>query len=207
MIVGILTGGLASGKTQTYLKLAGEKWLCFVPTPDNDNEDFAATPWADAKEFAQGLAAPREALAVANGGKLRLVMRLGESEEILKWFVDAGTSWEGWTFGFDDFPQLFVDVTDARNFAHFAAGIRHRHCKVLVTTQRIHGLVPPFVRIIADTVYQMGPMYAREEARALYQLNTGRDRNFNEFYARITQNKDYEAFPVRELAPKVHHDS
>lgn len=205
MLVTIIVAAPGQGKTELFMKLAGEKCLCFVPTPAQANPKFAAWPWAEALEFAQGLPESRRQLAESYG-KLRLVLKMDKAEEVLPWFVAAGEIWKGWTFGFDDFPQLFTDVPSARQFAAFSAGIRHRGCNIIVTTQRIHGLIPRFVRSCSDIVYQVGPVYAREDGKDLYELSSGKDTNFDQFYSRISTTPKYGVFPVRELDIEVHND-
>lgn len=194
-LVTLITAPPTQGKTECAVDLVGkDKCVAFVPAAANKNKKFAAWPWQWADHYASGPVSARQVLTP----KVRLVLLPGQFPEILPWFmVDE---WAGWTFMFDDLPQMVEGPTDLRAVKAFTAGIRHRDGSMIITSQRLQGEVPPFVRTCADTVYQIGPVYSREEAGVLYRLSSGKDRTFNEFYDRISEVKRYERFPVRDIA-------
>jgi len=194
-LITLITAAPTQGKTECAMELIGkDKCIAFVPAAANKNKKFAAWPWQWAEQYARGPAAPRQVLT----DQVRLVLLPGQFPDVLPWFMN--NEWQNWTFLFDDLPQMVDGQVDLRAFKAFIAGIRHRDGSIVVTSQRLQGEIPPFVRTCTDVIYQIGPIYSREEAGILYRLSSGKDRTFNEFYERISNAKRYEKFPVRDIA-------
>jgi hypothetical protein len=192
-LITLVCAAPGAGKTELTMDLVGKaKCIAFVPSSKNKNKRFNVWSWQWAEKYAQGPAAVRQVLT----DQVRLVMMPGQASTVLPYFMTA--EWEDWVFVFDDYPQIFVDWADHKAFVMFVAGIRHRDGSIIVTSQSLLGMVPKYVRTCSDVIVQVGPVWGREEARSLYELNTGQFRNFNEFYKQISSSKRYEKFPVRQ---------
>lgn len=199
-LITLLTAAPNQGKTYTALELVGDrKCVFFVPSAWNKNEKFQEWQWATAEKFAEGQIWWKQTMLdlPPYNNHIRLVMLPGQAEDVLPWFEDE--KWAGWVFGFDDFPQLLPNSKDHTAFSSFVAGIRHRDGEIIVTTQRLHGQVPPLVRGMADTIIQLGPLYSTEESDILYRLSDGMDRTSAEFYERISSTPRYGRFYVRNF--------
>jgi len=190
-LITILTAEPRKGKTQAALGLVGPRAVFFVPSALNANPLVNKIPWAYARDVV-GVDVPK---FQKKHPKARLVLEIGESQ-LLEHF--KGPDWAGYTFVFDDFPQLLPLAEDGRNFLSFIAGIRHREGTVIVTTQRIAGVMPRISRVLADTIIQVGPLMAQDESDVLYVMGgSGAYRTKKEFYQAISTNPDYELFYVK----------
>lgn len=191
-LIQILTAAPKAGKTQAALALAGARAVFFVPSPQNANPDFNALPW----EYARNLKPAMVAGFQTKYPVSRLVLGPNEWSKVSPVFM--ADAWTGYTFIFDDFPVLFPYARDAGLFAEFAAGIRHRDGRIIVTTQRISGILPPLVRALSDEITQVGPLIARDEARNLYVMGgSATFATYEEFYQAISRNKKYSLFSVK----------
>lgn len=191
-LITLLTAPPENGKTTVALRrLKTRSAIFFVPTALNKNAGLAAIPWANFADLtAENLAALAE-----KGQAFRIVTtdadapRLGE-------FIDP--RWAGWAFVFDDLPQMFYTKQSLTHLARFVAGIRHRDGQIIITTQRIKGVIPPFIQINADEITQVGPLLPMEEARILYYMGgSSRYATFKEFYRAIVTNPQYNEFHIK----------
>ncbi len=188
----ILTAEPNAGKTTVALALAGRSravWL--VPTHINKNKGLKVIPWQFLNKVPNRLLLP----TVKKFGQVRFVID-DENAELITQFM--APSFNGLTFIFDDMPAVFFSKRAQTIFAKFASGIRHREGRIIITTQRIKGVISPFARAMADEIIQVGPLVAEDEARALYTMGGGaKYAKFNDFYAEIRKNKKYHAFKIK----------
>ena len=190
-LIHLLTAQPKAGKTEAALGLAGPRAIFFVPSPRNANPKFSAIPWAWCKDLG------REKVAAFQKAhkRARLVLMPHESQ-LLTLFM--GPEWEGYTFVFDDFPQLFPTGKAVNDFVMFACGVRHRDGEVIVCTQRIAGVLPPLVRALADQITQVGPLVSQEEAKTLYTMGASAQfPRLQDFYLVISKNPPYKQFPIK----------
>lgn len=191
-LIHLLTAQPKAGKTQAALSLAGERVLIFVPSAQNANPKLTEIPYLRAEDFHNlDLEKFQE-----KHPKARVIIGIGRAELIQSF---TGPEWEGYTFIFDDLPVLFPYQKDAKIFAEFSAGIRHRQGQVIVTTQYIRGVATPLMRAISDQITQVGPLIAEDEARILYQMGaSAKYPTFKAFYKAVQNNPKYKLFPIKE---------
>lgn len=195
--MGLITCIIASpgqGKTQTLMRLVGKRpCIYFVSSAANKNQDFQKIAWGWGNEYVGGDPQVRQAMA----NQVRLVMLPEEAPDLLPYFTTD--EWKDWCFAFDDYTTLFDGPYEMRSFKKFVASVRHRDGEIFLTNYRLQGEVVPYVRGSADKIYQIGPLYSREDARDLYGVSSGRDRSFKEFYARISSTERFKTFAVRDI--------
>lgn len=195
-LISVFTAEPGKGKTEAaVLRVGRNKAVFFCPTPTNKNKRLSAIPWAYASEV---LALKEDELAQFQKENPRVRLIFGPEEaSMLRQFM--GHEWDGYIFVLDDLPQL---VPEPRYFSHviaFIAGIRHRDGKAIITTQRVLGVTPTFVRTVADEIAQVGPLVAQDEARTLYMMGgSARYAHFRDFYKAISTNPPYTLFPIKE---------
>ncbi len=193
-LIHLLTAQPKAGKTQATLSLAGDRVVFFVPSQYNANPLFTALPWVQASKLK---AAPRVLrLFQEKYPRFRAVLNPGESQLVTDLFM--GPEWDGYTFVFDDFPVLFMTPSEANVVSRFAAGVRHRTGRIIITTFRVRGVLPSFMRNLSDEITQVGPLVAEDEAKTLYLMGgSARYRRFNDFYDAISTVPRYQQFPVK----------
>lgn len=191
-LICLLTAQPGKGKSQAALGLMGPKAVFFAPTPINANPKITAIPWA----YVHDIGDKEMADIQKDHPRMRLILDVGEVGLLTRFMDD---SWAGYTFVFDDYPQLFPFHSDGEKFGLFIVGIRHRQGRVIVTTQQIKGVMPRLARTVADEIIQVGPLVAEDEARLLYQMGGGATyRKFSQFYEAISTNPDYALFYVKK---------
>lgn len=194
-LISLLTAEPGKGKTTAALGMIRyPSAVFFVPTASNKNEGLAGLPWIFLKDIQPGhlrtLARQRQ--------NFRVVLADTESARLEEFM---GPEWAGWTFVFDDFPQLLYTKPSRTIFDHFAAGVRHREGQIIVTTQRILGVIPAFVRTVADEIYQVGPLLEITESRGLYYMGgSSQYPEFKAFYKAISSNPAYKLFPIKKTS-------
>lgn len=192
-LITLLTAEPGKGKTTVALDLTkGSRAVFFCPTPLNKNKGMTALPYLWGKDLKP------EMVKQLQKQHPRFRVILGPDDgAVIDTFM--APEWEGYTFVFDDFPQLFPYAKDAKRFfGFFVAGVRHRDGAVIVTTQRIRGILPVISRVMADQIIQVGPLVAEDEAKALYTMGGGgKYPKFKDFYAAISTNPPYHQFHVK----------
>lgn len=194
-LISLLTAEPEQGKTTVAVnRLRIRQAVYFVPTPNNKNKLLAAIPWVYVAELS-----PERLDALNKAGRpFRVVISDKEAGRLADFMAPE---WAGWAFVFDDYPQIFYTKPANTLFVSFVAGIRHREGQIIVTTQRVKGVMPRFVQIVADEIVQVGPLIDMEEARVLYGMGGGaRYGNFKSFYAAIAHAPKYSEFIIKKTS-------
>lgn len=198
-LISVFTAEPGKGKTQAaLLRAPRDRVAVFCPTPRNKNAMLNALDWVYAREMPFD---DEDALTRFQRENKRIRIVLGYQEgHLLDHFM--GPQWDNWTFIFDDFPQLFITPEDKKAFVRFAAGVRHREGVIIITTQRVLGILDPYVRVVADELAQVGPLVAEDEARNLYVMGgSARYPKFRDFYTAISRNPAYKLFVIKGEIP------
>lgn len=196
-LITVYTAEPGKGKTQAALTRIGRaKAVFFCPTPLDKNKLLNRLDFIYARELL--LLKPDELASFQKRfPQFRCILGYDEAH-LLQDFM--GEEWAGYVFVLNDLPQLVPQQKDFQYVVQFIAGIRHRDCTVMITTQRVLGVTPPYVRVIADEILQVGPLVAQDEARTLYMMGgSSKYPLFKDFYAAISKNPPYSIFVVKGL--------
>lgn len=188
----ILTAGFKAGKTQAAFELVkSSKAIWFVSSPANKQKDLVALPWKVLRDIEPDLVQK----VCTEFRQLRFVVADRDAELLASF---KSKFFAGYVFLFDDMPTLFYSAKAKKQLEVFFADVRQHDLRIIITTQRVQGILPPFSRLVADEVIQVGPLLDEEEARALFRMS-GRVqyRTFTEFYDVISANPKYKRFQVK----------
>lgn len=186
-----LVGGFKSGKTQSaYMRaLEDQKTLrlpifLMVSTPQTENEIIAKIPWTR-------LSVIKTNWAWASKNSPRRIVKDENFETILDSAPPA-------IWIFDDVSTLLRNAEDKNSLIAFITNVRHLGNRVFLTTQRISGVVPPFLRDTVQALYVVGPYANRKEAYEIFGYYDGQEyEDFQDFQKALKNNAKYNLFAVR----------
>lgn len=192
-LICIYTAAPGQGKTFAALTSCRRSTVFFAPDRRNANALVKRMDWINARDLTPAML---PALA-RRGAPWRCIIAPGfDNPSIISRFTQPCFS--DFDFIFDDFPIMFFGKKSLDNFVKFASGIRHRKGRAIITTQRVKGIIPPFVRALTDEIVQVGPLASTEEAKTLYEMgNFGGFRNFDDFFNKISHLNKYQQMRIK----------
>lgn len=191
----IYTAGYKAGKTQAAVdSLRSGRALLLVPSHENKNADLMKIPWFGFRALVE-LEDRLQTATLQIHRQLRLVCADKDAE--LLPFLKSG-DFAGYTIVFDDFPTLFYSAKSRRLVEAFLGDIRQKDLKVIITTQRIKGILPRFAQVVAEEIYQVGPLADKAEAQNLYDLGgAGKYEEVSDFRKALKALKQYQQLKVK----------
>lgn len=179
---------MGSGKTTQAFKDVETKERLLIYSPGTSNEKLKTVPHIyDAPEYLQTLPTYLNAHP-----RLRVEKRVSSSA-----LFEQMALLRGYAILLDDFAALVGTGEEKASFQAFIRTVRYNGNQVIITTHRANSDLPPLVRVVATSIFYVGPSHrGARELQTLYEL-VNYPIEEKDFYAGLTENPPYHLFPIR----------
>lgn len=184
----VYLGLMGSGKTTQAFADVQDRARLIIYSPGTSNEKLKTVPHIyDTPEY---LAALQKYLDAHP--RLRIEKRASPST-----LFEQMALMRGYTFLLDDFAALVGSPEEKAGFQGFIRTVRYNGNQVVITTHRANSDLPPLVRVVATSIFYVGPSHrGTRELQTLYEL-VNYPISEKDFYAGLMENKAFQSYPIR----------